>query len=195
MNLFLSSTFRLLRSKILTRSHLPGFFLGSIGQNLVMSIYHFSINHQKREAGLIAWLKPTMFILWVRGGAYFLHFAAGTDLSFYKLEEKREKAARWVTHRGSHSKPHIQVDSSVCFFYEGFKGGSPASSVRSILPGSLWPLSLCTCCVLCLQHQASLPLGLACMSLQPSACRDVPFGLAPVPLAPCTSADVFLHTS
>lgn len=62
-----------------------------------------------------------MFILWVRGGAYFLHFAAGTDLSFYKLEEKREKAARWVTHRGSHSKPHIQVDSSVCFFYEGFK--------------------------------------------------------------------------
>lgn len=122
-----------------------------------------------------------MFILWVRGGAYFLHFAAGTDLSFCKLEEKREKAARWVTHRGSHSKPHIQVDSSVCFFYEGFKGGNPASSVRSILPGSLWPLSLCTCCVLCLQHQASLPLGLACKSLQPSACRDVPFGLAPVP--------------
>lgn len=62
-----------------------------------------------------------MFILWVRGGAYFLHFAAGTDLSFYKLEEKREKAARWVTHRGSHSKPHIQVDSSVCFFYEGLR--------------------------------------------------------------------------
>lgn len=77
-----------------------------------------------------------MFILWVRGGAYFLHFAAGTDLSFCKLEEKREKAARWVTHRGSHSKPHIQVDSS-------------ASSMRASREEILQVLSEVYCQALC----------------------------------------------
>lgn len=55
-----------------------------------------------------------MFIPWVRGGAYFLHFAAGSEMSFCKLREKREMAARWVTCRGGHRKPRIQLGRDVC---------------------------------------------------------------------------------
>lgn len=39
-----------------------------------------------------------MFIPWVRGGPYFLHVAAETQMGFYKLRERRDMAAGEATH-------------------------------------------------------------------------------------------------
>lgn len=59
----------------------------------IWSYVYFYTSHQKRELGLTAWLRPVVFIPWVRGGAYSLHVATRTQMGFCKLREKKDVAA------------------------------------------------------------------------------------------------------